>query len=179
MDISAGRRRCRVGLKIDLVRWRMVNVRRRLCIVSTPLVRRLRLPAAGTSPAAARGAVSALLGAVGLGELRDEALLLTSELVTNGVVHAGTDLELEISADPDGVQITVTDFASPNPALVATEVRVGKATGASAEPAEGGRGLLLVSKFATRWGTSHESGGRTIWFRIDRRRSPPLPRRRR
>ena len=142
--------------------------------MSAPLVRRLRLPAAGTSPAAARGAVSALLGAAGLGDLRDEALLLTSELVTNGVVHAGTDLELEISADPDGCQVTVTDFAAPTPALVATELRAGARGAGPAEPAEGGRGLLLVSQFATRWGTSHESGGRTIWFRLDRPDTPSV-----
>ena len=59
--------------------------------------------------------MAALLSAVGLGELRDEVLLLTSELVTNGVVHAGTELELEIIADPGGIQVTVTDFAPPTP----------------------------------------------------------------
>jgi hypothetical protein len=33
---------------------------------------------------------------------------------------------------------------------------------------------LLVSQFATRWGTSHESGGRTIWFRLDRPDTLPV-----
>ncbi len=128
-------------------------------------MRRLRLPAVGTSPAAARGAVAALLGAAGLGELRDEALLLTSELVTNAVIHAGTELELEIVADADGVRITVTDFGAPAPALVGAEIR---ARAGSDEPAEGGRGLILVNQFASRWGTTHDPSGRTIWFRLDR-----------
>jgi serine phosphatase RsbU (regulator of sigma subunit) len=187
--------------------------------VSSPLVRRLRLPAVGTSPATARNAVGALLGAAGLAELRDEALLLTSELVTNAVIHAGTELELEIMADPGGVRVTVTDFGAPSSAVVATEVRAARAvdavdaiavrgfprrtsarghrisdqgdgdnsggehgggeqgsgeqgggddSGGGADATEGGRGLLLVSRFASRWGTSHEPGGRAIWFRLDR-----------
>ena len=185
-----------------------------------PIVRRLRLPPADTSPAAARGAVSAVLDEAGLKALRPEALLLTSELVTNGVIHARTDIEVEIVAEPDGVRVTVTDFATPDPALVVAEVTVGSmdprsthpdgpgaghvwtderrersdwseegpASGAARElasarrskgpgatkhrlddavPAEGGRGLLLVSRFASRWGTTHEAGGRQVWFQLD------------
>jgi len=155
--------------------------------VSGPLVRRLRLPPAATSPALARNAVTTLLRDAGLTELCDEAVLLTSELVTNGVIHARTEIELEIVADADGVGVTVTDFASPDPALVAIERMPAGATadagdgdgdGAAAyaqldeaEPADGGRGLLLVSRFASRWGTSHEPGGRAVWFRLDHR--PP------
>lgn len=160
--------------------------------MSSPLVRRLRLPAVSTSPSAARTAVGAVLGAAGLADLRDEALLLTSELVTNGVIHAGTELELEILADPDGVRITVTDFGAPSPALVTKEIRAARAHPGSDSivadpmrvelsdvgpidpgPAVGGRGLLLVSRFASRWGTSHEPSGRAIWFRLDRPVSGP------
>jgi serine phosphatase RsbU (regulator of sigma subunit) len=115
--------------------------------------------------------------------VRDEVLLLTSELVTNGVIHARTEIELEVVADPGGVHVAVTDFAEPASTLVVTEVRAagsgpgdwsgdwnGDGTLAQlddAEPNEGGRGLLLVSRFATRWGTSHERAGRTVWFRVD------------
>jgi serine phosphatase RsbU (regulator of sigma subunit)/anti-sigma regulatory factor (Ser/Thr protein kinase) len=153
--------------------------------VSGPLVRRLRLPAADSSPALARQAVGGLVAEAGLDPVLDEALLLTSELVTNGVVHARTELELEIIADPDGLRVSVTDFAAATPTLVVTEVRAGVATGDPASdgrgrlvqldevdrddggPAEGGRGLLLVSRFASRWGTSHQRGGRTVWFGLD------------
>jgi anti-sigma regulatory factor (Ser/Thr protein kinase) len=138
--------------------------------VPDSLVRRLRLPPTTTSPAAARGAVASLLGAAGLADLHDEALLLTSELVTNGVVHARSELELEIVAGTDGVQVTVTDFA-PMPALAleaALRPELFPAAPSQVAIAEGGRGLLLVSRFASRWGISHERTGRAVWFQLDR-----------
>jgi phosphoserine phosphatase RsbU/P len=159
----------------------------RLGNVSGQIVRRLRLPPADTSPAAARGAVSAVLEEAGLDALGPEALLLTSELVTNGVIHARTDIEVEIVAEADGVRVTVTDFAAPDSALVVAEVRLGGA-GAHADGgggrmgrldhervAEGGRGLLLVSRFASRWGTTHEPAGRQVWFQIDATSDRPAP----
>ena len=157
--------------------------------MSGPTIRRLRLPAAGSSPSMARRAVGGVLSEAGLDALRDETLLLTSELVTNGVVHARTEIELEVVASADGVRVAVTDFAAPTPTLVVTEVRVAGPAGGeptadavatptlaqldqvnarTGGPAEGGRGLLLVSRFASRWGTSHERGGRTVWFTIDK-----------
>jgi sigma-B regulation protein RsbU (phosphoserine phosphatase) len=142
--------------------WHSRGFRSTLISVSGPLVRRLRLPAVGTSPAAARAVVAALLAEAELESLRDEALLLTSELVTNGVIHAGSPIELELVADGEGLQVTVTDFAVPPAALMVTEI-----TAANRDDGEGGRGLLLVSRLASRWGTSHEPGGRAVWFRID------------
>jgi anti-sigma regulatory factor (Ser/Thr protein kinase) len=141
--------------------------------VSGPVVRRLRLPPVDTSPGAARRAVAAVLDEAGLNRLRPDALLLTSELVTNGVVHARTDLDVDIVADSDGIRVAVTDFAPPDARLVVAEVTAGARRPATArldeaQPAEGGRGLLLVSRFATRWGTTHEAGGRQVWFHLDR-----------
>ncbi len=86
------------------------------------MIQRVRLPPADTSPARARAAVAELLVAAGLAELRAEALLLTSELVTNGVMHAGTDLEVEFAVDAEGLRVSVTDFAVPDPAAVVADV---------------------------------------------------------
>lgn len=71
--------------------------------------RRLRLPADHRSPAAARAAVREVLLAGGWGERLDEALLLVSELSTNGVVHAGTSFDVDVLTDEHGVTITVSD----------------------------------------------------------------------
>jgi phosphoserine phosphatase RsbU/P len=139
--------------------------------VSGPFVRRLRLPPDATSPAIARGTVASVLVDAHLITLRDEATLLTSELVTNGVIHARTEIELEVVADARGVHVAVTDFAPPpeivepvvNHVLV-KEVLVPELV---APAREGGRGLLLVSRVASRWGTSHDRGGRTVWFHLD------------
>ena len=80
----------------------------------------------------------------------DPSLLLTTELSTNAVVHAGTELELEIIADQHGVTVTVIDHARG--VLTSTAEPV---TPDAAVLSDGGRGLLLVDHFATRWGTTH------------------------
>jgi sigma-B regulation protein RsbU (phosphoserine phosphatase) len=54
------------------------------------LVRRVRLPNDRRTPAAARALVRSVLEEAGLDTLLNEALLLTTELSTNAVVHANT-----------------------------------------------------------------------------------------
>ena len=103
--------------------------------------------------------MAALLVEANLAALRDEALLLTSELVANGVIHARSPLELEIVADAQGLQVTVTDFALPPASLMVTEITV-----ANRSAGAGGRGLLLVSRFASRRERGG-AGGRAVWFR--------------
>jgi serine phosphatase RsbU (regulator of sigma subunit)/anti-sigma regulatory factor (Ser/Thr protein kinase) len=131
-----------------------------------PIVRRIPLPAELRSPAAARSAVRTIAVEAGLGDLLDEALLLTTELVTNAVLHAGTDVTVEVVADHSGLTVTVLDeVAGPF-----------YATGAPASPNGGrddavqdeerGRGLLLVDRLAQRWGTVHHPGGKGVWFHL-------------
>jgi len=103
-----------------------------------------------------------VLAEADLTELLDEALLLTTELVTNGVLHAGTDLDIEVIADPTGLTVTVADHTpgvidNPRPLRETLD-----------GPTERGRGLLLVDHFATAWGTTHHNGGKGVWFRLDR-----------
>ncbi|MEU7574988.1 SpoIIE family protein phosphatase [Micromonospora sp. NPDC049240] len=129
-------------------------------------VRRVRLPADRRTPAAARALVRAMLLEAGLPELLNEALLLTTELTTNAVEHARTELDIEVEADPAGFTVTVTDFASgPVDELV---VGVRNTTADITEVAARGRGLLLVDHFASRWGTTYLPTGKGVWFRLDR-----------
>ncbi|GAB3056652.1 SpoIIE family protein phosphatase [Micromonospora schwarzwaldensis] len=129
-------------------------------------VRRVRLPADRRTPAAARALVRAMLLEAGLPELLNEALLLTTELTTNAVEHARTELDIEVEADPAGFTVTVTDFASgPVDELV---VGVRNTTADITEVATRGRGLLLVDHFASRWGTTYLPTGKGVWFRLDR-----------
>lgn len=131
------------------------------------LKRRVRLPNDRRTPAAARALVRSILAEADLDYLLNEALLLTTELATNAVVHAGTELDVEVTADARGLTVTVTDFA-PGPV---EELAVGprNETFDIGEVAERGRGLLLVDHFANRWGTVHEGIGKGVWFRLDRR----------
>ncbi|MFI6129635.1 SpoIIE family protein phosphatase [Micromonospora sp. NPDC051141] len=129
-------------------------------------VRRVRLPADRRTPAAARALVRAMLLEADLPELLNEALLLTTELTTNAVEHARTELDIEVEADPAGFTVTVTDFASgPVDELV---VGVRNTTADITEVAARGRGLLLVDHFASRWGTTYLPTGKGVWFRLDR-----------
>lgn len=129
------------------------------------VVRRVRLPADRRTPAAARAMVRALLTEMRLDDLLDEALLLTTELSTNGVEHAGTDLDIEVVADLSGLTVTVMDFAAGTLTDPREPYSAGPAT--NAEIAERGRGLLLVDHFADRWGTTHHADGKGVWFRLD------------
>ncbi|UWZ49262.1 SpoIIE family protein phosphatase [Dactylosporangium matsuzakiense] len=127
--------------------------------VTTQTVRRIRLPADHSSPGLARDAIRTIAHERDLGSVLDEALLLVTELTTNSVVHAGTEVDLEITATDGSLTVTVLDF------------RPGAVTPVNAEPngelPERGRGLLLVEQLATAWGTLHFSGGKGVWFRLD------------
>jgi serine phosphatase RsbU (regulator of sigma subunit)/anti-sigma regulatory factor (Ser/Thr protein kinase) len=136
-------------------------------------VQRLKLPADRRTPAAARAAVRALVLEAGLTALLDEAMLLTTELATNAVVHAGTELEVDIAADPDGLTVTVID-SRPGPL---TDHRDPGSQGLARDRPEDerGRGLLLVDQLASSWGTVHHPGGKGVWFRLDRSRKDGRP----
>src|SRR3954468_20494665 len=134
------------------------------------LVRRARLPNDRRTPAAARALVRSVLEEAGLDVLLNEALLLTTELSTNAVVHANTELDIEVRADSGGLTVTVTDFA-PGPV---EQLAIGPRNEQSdiGEVAERGRGLLLVDHFASRWGTVHEGVGKGVWFRLEGKGPP-------
>lgn len=129
--------------------------------------RRVRLPADRRTPAAARAVVRSVLAEADLEELLNEALLLTTELSTNAVLHAGTELDIEVLADISGLTVLVTDFATGP----IEKVRAGFKNGQTdvSDVSERGRGLLLVDHFASRWGTTHLPTGKGVWFRLDRK----------
>ncbi|MEO3928356.1 SpoIIE family protein phosphatase [Micromonosporaceae bacterium B7E4] len=130
-------------------------------------LRRVRLPADRRTPAAARALVRSVLAEVGLEELLNEALLLTTELSTNAVEHARTELDIEVVADSSGLTVTVSDFAA-GPIDDVTARPKNDLTDIS-QVSERGRGLLLVDHFASRWGTTHQATGKGVWFRLDRK----------
>jgi anti-sigma regulatory factor (Ser/Thr protein kinase) len=85
----------------------------------------------------------------------DTAVLLTSETLTNAIVHAGTSVLLVIRVSPRGVRVEVTDDDS-RPPIAARP----------ATDATNGRGLQLLDTLATRWGVEHHRHGKTVWFEI-------------
>jgi anti-sigma regulatory factor (Ser/Thr protein kinase) len=107
---------------------------------------------------AARQFVLATLASWDLDDMGEVASLLTSELVTNAVLHAKTAFHLSVQSDDDReVLIEVTDGSDEPP------VR-----GDARPDAEGGRGLVLVASLASRWGTRLGPRGKAVWFCLER-----------
>jgi len=112
------------------------------------------------TPRAARRFVSEALTGWddGEGDLTDTVTLLVSELVTNAVVHAGSDVEVMVRLTPTAARIEVTDASTDGVAP----------RDATAEE-DSGRGLALVGNLARRWGVRPApGGGKTVWFEIER-----------
>ncbi|OHV34158.1 MULTISPECIES: ATP-binding protein [Pseudofrankia] len=126
------------------------------------LIGRFTLPAATHSSRQARRRLAPLLNHVGVeGELVDVALLLTSELVTNAVLHGRGHPTVEIRASDLQLWIGVKDPDS----------RIPRAQQADSG-ALGGRGLHLVDALAQDWGAAPLAGdGKTVWFTLPRQPS--------
>lgn len=124
-----------------------------------------RLPADAQSPGRARRLLQDVCARAGLEpDLTATVVLLTSELCENAVLHAGTEFEVEARFAPDEVTITVSD-RGPGPLelqLIEQRRRNGRAL-------TYGRGLALVNRLATAWGTRHEADGtHRTWFSLAR-----------
>ncbi len=86
-------------------------------------------------------------------------MLLTSELVTNAVLHARTEIELGITVADHSVLVTVHDEDLARPEQRPYDGR------------EGGWGLGLVAALAERSDMTHHAGeGKTAWFVLPRSR---------
>ena len=109
----------------------------------------------------ARGFMRAgLTGVTGADQL-DDVLLLTSELVTNVVLHARTDMHLGVTWDHANILVAVQDH-SP-----ATDTERGRATiGDDLE--ESGRGMLIVAALADDFGWRRlpDTVGKVMWFMV-------------
>ncbi|MFF8911798.1 SpoIIE family protein phosphatase [Streptomyces sp. NPDC015032] len=152
-------------------------------------VARTSLPGNLLAPSAGRRFVEAALTewtglglptAVGFSErLADDAAVVVSELVTNAVVHAGTNVELLCrleEATEDDVAALVLEVSDHHPArAVRSERREGGGPADAAEggvptgsvdPADYGRGLQLVGTLSERWGITYRTGLKTVWARL-------------
>jgi anti-sigma regulatory factor (Ser/Thr protein kinase) len=85
----------------------------------------------------------------------DDAVLLTSELVTNAVVHAQTAVDVEIDVDAERVTVLVRDFGGGVPVLLDPPPE-----------ADRGRGLAMVDALARQWGVEVDDASKAVWFTI-------------
>jgi len=83
-------------------------------------------------------------------------MLLTSELVTNAVIHATTPVELTLSGHDGRLRVLVEDGDDRIPAPVPIE-RSGP---------HGGFGLQIVERLASAWGVAPRDNGKAVWFEV-------------
>ncbi|MFI9081725.1 SpoIIE family protein phosphatase [Streptomyces sioyaensis] len=159
----------------------------------TESVSRKGLPANQLAAAGARKFVHALLseraaappatagpGAAAISqELIHDAVLLTSELVTNAVMYAGTDIDvtcrLEYGRPGEegagkrrgrakvGVVMEVSDRHPSR----------GVRGGVDSRSGEPGYGLQLVGALAESWGVTYRKAVKTVWFRLEATEGEP------
>ena len=108
-----------------------------------------------SSAAAARRTVQRVLTEWGLRHLEEPVVLLTTELVSNGVRHARTELVLSMHFDGSCLRVSLFDEAIGMPAMTKQD-----------DVANRGWGLRLVDTVASNWGTTVEPTGKTVWFEI-------------
>jgi anti-sigma regulatory factor (Ser/Thr protein kinase) len=117
---------------------------------------RLALRPLPASAATARQFVGDTLGGWGCDAFSDAARLLVSELVTNAVLHARTDVEVVVRLLRSGIRVEVHDRSTAAPVVRRYE-----------DEAMTGRGLALVDELATKWGVDPLRDGKSVWFELD------------
>jgi anti-sigma regulatory factor (Ser/Thr protein kinase) len=95
----------------------------------------------------------------------NDALLVTSELFTNAVVHGSGRIDIYVTLDPGALRIAVVDdgrrIPHPWPRRGATPL--------------GGRGLRIVDAVASTWGDNLDPVGRTrVWAEMVREQANPV-----
>jgi anti-sigma regulatory factor (Ser/Thr protein kinase) len=91
--------------------------------------------------------------------VREDALLVVSELVTNAVRHGSPEVELCLCLLPDRVRIAVYDGGDALPVVPSANPSIDRPTG---------RGLLIVAATASDWGVTRSEGrtGKTVWVEL-------------
>jgi two-component sensor histidine kinase len=118
---------------------------------------RRSFPATDTSASAARAYIRDLLLLLDGKVDQDAAVLLLNELVTNAILHAGSDsFEVVVRIEREELLVSVHDAESNPPVLRPLD-----------SASTGGLGLVLVDRLAQQWGFCLESrGGKAVWFRL-------------
>ena len=114
------------------------------------------LAAAPTAPGIARGQVQATIAAWDIPVDTSIAILLTSELVTNAVMHeAGETINLVITCGYGQLGVDVHDTSCELPVPVD-----------GPPDAEAGRGLVLVAGLSSSWGYYRTPTGKAVYYTL-------------
>lgn len=92
-----------------------------------------------------------------LTRMSDTLQLIVSEIVTNALIHAGSDVDVRLRAYADRIRLEVRDSDTNPP--VPSPLALDEEENAEAEH---GRGLLIVEALAGAWNTSPNGRGKTV-----------------
>ncbi len=126
------------------------------------IVGSVTMPGRAEEVSGARSFITRTLAAADNGQRvdSDAATLLTSELVTNAIVHTASgapdgSVTIVVVDVPDGVLVEVIDDGSPGTPVVKGDLF-----------AANGHGLYLVQQLAAQWGYLRDPTGTTVWFHL-------------
>jgi signal transduction histidine kinase len=124
---------------------------------------RTHLAPGPAAPAAARAFLTETCARWRAEDFVTDAALVVSELVTNAVRHAGTEVRLELELSAGMLTVRVHDRGPGLPRLIPPAERV-----------FGGQGLAIVVQLAQAWGVAVEDGeGKAVWCRLGPRAAVP------
>jgi hypothetical protein len=131
---------------------------------------RARDPAA---PRAARAWISDHLDRWELVDLREDVLILVSELTSNAIIHTHSSPLLSLAVADGHLEAGCTDAEpwSGSMSLLELSRREQRGIGRSIRP-HGGRGLHIVDAVSDSWGQREGENGKHVWFRIAVREWP-------
>jgi anti-sigma regulatory factor (Ser/Thr protein kinase)/anti-anti-sigma regulatory factor len=98
-----------------------------------------------------------------LAHLADTTALVVTELVANGIRHAGTQLRLSLALRRRHLHVAVRDGSRRLPRRTSAD-----------DDLESGRGLLIVEGLAAAWGYVEVPDGKVVWATL--RRTPSTQR---
>ncbi len=114
------------------------------------------LEAEPRSPGRARRFVELAIGESEEEKTLDILKLLTSEVVTNAILHSGSNIELTLEKVNSSIRVEVTDGTKIFPERLPYDPE-----------AIHGRGLPLLDCLAVRWGVDDRRRGKAVWFEVD------------
>jgi DNA-binding NarL/FixJ family response regulator len=115
----------------------------------------INLTAEPLSARRARRFVEETLAAWKCHAMSDIVLLLTSELVTNAILHAGSDVDLSLQLDAGVLRIAIADRSPAEPVV--------------RDPGEDsthGRGMVLLEAMSDAWSVVNTDAGKIVWFDV-------------
>jgi anti-sigma regulatory factor (Ser/Thr protein kinase) len=122
---------------------------------------RTEIPGGPSAACTARELLTHQLGEVTPAETMHDLHLLTTELITNAVLHAGVGesdtIELQVAPTATELRVAVTDpGAATSPEVQELDPTV-----------PGGMGLFLVEQISSAWGVERTpSGENRVWFTL-------------